>query len=382
MNIGIDITSLIYNRGVSRYTSNLVNALAKYTDANLYLYASTFRGQDQLKVALDKALIGIGEQRAAQIKKQMVIKKYPPKLQKLFWNLLKIKKVRSDLPQIDVFHSWDYMQPPDKDLPIVSTIHDLAILKYPQTAHPDILAAHRKSWQILKEKNAQIIAVSKSTKQDVVKILDFPPYQVSVVYEALPQESWVASTSTSEKTYEAVKNNLKLKRPYILFVGTKEPRKNLPRLIDAWKNLSDDIDLVIVGEKGWDDEIISRYKGLRFVERVTDEELAIIYNEASILAYPSLDEGFGLPILEGFYFSLPVVTSNLSAMKEIAGDAGILVDPFSVASIKEGLIKALTLSSKAKKDLDVQMNARLNQFSWQKTAKQTLAVYKKAIEYA
>ncbi len=373
MNIGIDITSVIYQRGVSRYTSNLVASLAKRKDINLSLYGSSFRQYNEL------------EKFAQRITHNAHLQHYPPKLQQLLWQL-GLNKIKSIMPEVDVFHSWDWIQPPDKDLPLVSTIHDLAILKFPETAHPGILKAHQKSWDILKAREAHIIAISQATRKDVIELLGFKPSHVHTIYEALPTEVVTTTENLSEEKYESIKKRLKLEnKPYIFFVGTREPRKNLMRLIEAWQPLSKDYDLLIAGESGWDETSKNEHRTPhtaqpRYLGRVTDPELAVLYGEASLFCYPSLYEGFGLPILEAFYHGTPVVTSNVSSMPEVAGNAAELVDPMDIKSITKGMRTVLEESKDQQKKRLQQMILRLQLFNWDKVAEQTVEVYKKAFD--
>jgi len=370
MNVGLDITSLIYQRGVSRYTANLVRALDLYTRQNLFLYGSSLRKNFFLKQAADE-LVGSNND-------QTQIQYLPPSLQTIAWRvgLNPIKKI---FPKLDVFHSWDWLQPPDKDLPLVSTIHDLAILKYPETAHPKIVKAHHRSWKILKERKAHIIAVSHATKKDVVKLLDFPSWRIHVIPEALPTEINDVTKLLTEGESDRIKNQLQLSRPYILFVGTREPRKNLKRLIKAWQPLAKDIDLVIAGDEGWDKTSNFKHQHLRFLGRVSEKELNVLYAEAEMFVYPSLYEGFGLPILEAFYHGTPVITSDLSAMIEVAGNAAELVDPLSIKKIRQAIEKISHETKDKQRQRLQRMIIRLQMFSWEKVAKQTVSVYQQAI---
>jgi len=166
-------------------------------------------------------------------------------------------------------------------------------------------------------------------------------------------------------------------------VGTREPRKNLLRLIEAWKPLQSQIELLIAGESGWDTTENVQEVGLRFLGQVSDEELSVLYAEAELFAYPSLYEGFGLPILEAFHHGTPVVTSNNSGMIEVAGNAAELVDPLDVSSITKAIEKILSESNDDQKKRLQRMIIRQQMFSWKKVARETLAVYKKAIaDYA
>ncbi|CAN5287306.1 glycosyltransferase family 1 protein [soil metagenome] len=377
MKVGIDITSIIYGRGVSRYTSNLVSQLALRKDVDLVLFGSSLRQVDVLQKFAKK----INSERVfARNDIPSLFQKYPPSIMDILWNKLKTNKVRSLLPGITVFHSWDWLQPPDKNIALVSTIHDLAILKYPETVHPKILKQHQQSWKRLKENDAEIIAVSQSTKKDCVELLDIPAARVHVIYEALPKEVIQVAEDLSEDHFEKIKKNLKLDKPYLFFVGTREPRKNLIRLIEAWQEMTEDIELIIAGEEGWDGsgEKNNAVKKPRFLGRVSDKELAVLYSEAEVFVYPSLYEGFGLPILEAFYHGVPVVTSNVSALPEVAGNAAELVDPLSVESIKKGIQKVLNEDREAEQKRMQRMIIRLQLFYWRRAADETIRVYRLA----
>lgn len=370
MKIGIDFTSVIYGRGVSRYTINLARELSLNNEVDLTLFGYSLRQKNQL-ISAAKKIPGA---------KTKFIGLPNTAVEKL-WQY-GLKPVTSYLPNIDIFHSWDWLQPPDKNIPIVSTIHDLAILKFPQTAHPKILKAHEESWKKLKENHSHIITVSQATKKDVVRLLGYPSYLVHVVHEAVPQEFIDTADAITEEEEQIIKNQLVLNRPYIFFVGTREPRKNLLRLIEAWQDLALEYDLIIAGSEGWDEtESLEQFKyNPRFLGRVSDKQLSVLYENAEVFAFPSLYEGFGLPILESFHHGTPVVTSNNSGMVEVAGNAAELVDPESVDSIKEGIKKILNENSEEQKKRLQRMIIRLQMFTWKNTARETLAVYKQAIE--
>lgn len=378
MKIGIDITPIIYDRGVSRYTSNLVQALASRSDVELRLYGTSMRQKQRLEQFAQK----VCQFRSGR--HQARIQSYPPKAQEILWNTLGRNSIKKIFPDLEVFHSWDWLQPPDKNMPLVSTIHDLAILKYPETAHPKIKKLHQHSWDVLRQRHAQIITVSQATRRDVIELLKFPAQDVHVVYESLPLESLQVSQQLTEEREEQLKKKLELNKPFILCVGTREPRKNLRRAIEAWWPLRKDIQLVIAGAAGWDSsaELGEKLQSneLRFLGKVTDEELAVLYGEAELLLYPSLYEGFGLPILEAFHFGTPAVTSNTSSMPEIAGNAAVLVDPNSVESIHKGITKILDENQEAQRRRLQQMIIRLQLFNWQRVAEETCKVYRKAIQ--
>ena len=378
MKVGIDFTPALYDRGVSRYTTNLVRSLLEKPAVELTLYGSSLRSHQKLTTRAKKVV------NAAKVanQPQLHFQQYPPKLHRLIWRF-GLNSIQSQLPHLEVFHSWDWLQPPDKKLPLVSTIHDLAMLKYPDVAHPELLKAHQRSWRILKERQAEIIAVSQATKKDIMNFLDIPSFRIHVVPEALPREIRDTNEAMTEQQTEAIKTRLKLDRPYVLFVGTREPRKNLLRLIEAWQPLNDQLDLLIVGAKGWDQTGDVRYHqpNLRFLGKVTDQELKVLYAEAEVFAFPSLDEGFGLPILEAFYHGTPVVTSTANALVEVAGNAAQLVNPESPEDIRGGIQTVLNETADQQRVRLQRMIIRLHMFSWHQTAEQTIEVYRKAIEH-
>ncbi|MBP7768626.1 glycosyltransferase family 4 protein [Candidatus Woesebacteria bacterium] len=375
LKVGIDITSTIYGRGVSRYTSNVVRGLLENKNLRVTLYGASLRQRSELYATAELLKKETGS------KAETVIQAYPPSLYNFLWNKIGYPKLRSVLPNIDVFHSWDWLQPPDTDLPLVSTIHDMAILRYPETAHPKIKAMHEQSWKILKKHNAHIIAVSRATKNDIVQFLGIPEDHVHVIHEALPIEMQQVAEGITEEQEEILVKKMELNRPYILFVGTREPRKNLARLIEAWLPLQDTVDLLIAGEKGWDDteNTFNNTPHLRFLGRVSDQQLSVLYTHAKLFAFPSLYEGFGLPILEAFYHGTPVVTSAISSMPEIAGNAAELVDPLSVLSIRQGIETILNESEAAAQIRTQKMIIRQHMFNWQKVTAETISVYEKAV---
>ena len=374
MKIGLDFTPVLYGRGVSRYTMNLARALIDNPKAELFLYGSSLRRKTELS---QKArALGLPTTKTA-------FQKLPPTLLSKIWRF-NLNPISKQLPEIEVFHSWDWLQPPDKKLPLVSTIHDLSMLKYPDTAHPDLFKAHQKSWQILKDREAEIIAVSQATKKDIINLLGIPSFKIHVIPEALPREIQLINETLSEEQAEQIKQQLKLNRPYLLFVGTREPRKNLIRLIEAWQPLAEDVDLIIAGAKGWDETSQENYASLpnlRFLGQVSDQQLNVLYAEAEALVFPSLDEGFGLPILEAFYHGTPVITAHASALVEVAGNAAELVDPTQVEDIRRGIELILNEDSQAQRQRLQRMIIRSHMFSWHQVAEQTISVYSQAIKH-
>lgn len=377
LSVGIDITAAQYGRGVSRYTTNLVKALVATQAVDVQLYGVSWGNYHQLTALASQLLKP--DKATTPRRTKIAIHQRPIALQQALWSNFNWPPVKRSLPSIDVFHSWDWIQPPDKDLPLVSTVHDLAILHFPESAQPKVVAMHQQAWRKFQSSQAQLIAVSHSTKRDLVEKLQIDPTRITVIYEALPVEIIKTMDAITEDQYVLVKQKLGLNKPFILFVGTREPRKNLSRLVKAWAPLRASVDLLIAGESGWDStQAWTPYVQdgtLRLLGKVSEQELAVLYEETEALVYPCLYEGFGLPILEAFYHGTPVVTSDGSGMKEVAGNAAVLVDPLSIASIQTGIENILNESLSDQKKRLQKMILRLQLFSWPKVAKETLAVY-------
>lgn len=360
MHIGFDISSLPYRTGVSRYTSNLVQAIVgEYDQDNYTLFGSSLR---QGKVFSDFAheLENSPERRFFPI---------PPKVQSIIFNKLHLP-IEMFTGKLDIFHSWDWYTPGTKKSKLITTIHDLSAIKYPQYTHPDIVRHHRQSLAWIKKEAAVIIAVSFATKKDIVEILNIPENKVHVIYEALPNENKIAVT---KKDVQDVAEKFSITKPYFLTVSSQEPRKNVRRSIEAWKSFAKDYQLVVVGRSGYAPQ--PSQAGVIQTGQINDHELAAIYQGASCLLYPSISEGFGLPVLEAFYHQIPVITSNTSSLPEIAGKAAALVNPLEVGSITEGIKEALDHKQKYIKAGTQQ----LLQFNWQKAAKQTHDVYQSVL---
>ncbi|PIU03177.1 hypothetical protein COT44_04765 [Candidatus Shapirobacteria bacterium CG08_land_8_20_14_0_20_39_18] len=364
MKIGIDISQLAYpGTGVATYTENLVNNLLNIDKENEYvLFYSSLRIENKrLKIE--------------NIKHRSNIKnfRFPPIFLELIWNKFHILPIETFTGKLDLFHTSDWLEPPAK-CPKVTTIHDLTVLKYPETFVPrgghDIVANQKRKLDLVKKESKIIIAVSENTKKDIVELLGIPESRIKVIYEAADE---IYNPSTPLKVNK-IKKKYGIEGKYILAVGTREPRKNLARVIEAHSRLtrSNLVTLVIAGKYGWGSEKSNiKDKKLKILGFVLKEDLALLYSGAECFVYPPLYEGFGLPVLEAMASGCPVVTSNVSSLAEIAGKAAILVNPENVEEIVQGIEKAI----KNKEEMTKKGLIRAKEFSWEKTARETLKIY-------
>ncbi len=224
---------------------------------------------------------------------------------------------------------------------------------------------------------SHIIAISRNTKDDLIEYMGIPEDKISVVYNGI------------DRNIFKPRDTKLLDEPYILYVGSERPRKNLGRLFEAFAGLRKefaDLKLVKVGAEGRSGKYRSDTmeqlitlgvaEDVIFVDYVSDEDLACYYSSAMLLAYPSLYEGFGLPPLEAMSCGCPVVASNASSLPEVVGEAGIMVDPHDVDGLAQAMKRVLT-DSKLRDDMVRKGLEQSKRFSWEKAAEQTLEVYKK-----
>lgn len=270
--------------------------------------------------------------------------------------------------------------------PYIITVFDMSPILLPETRwgkREKIYYTHffHRNLKVAKK----IIAISENTKKDLIDLYHLPSDKIKVIYLAAdkrfkPAES-AAAVAEIRKKYE-------LNYPYLLFVGTLEPRKNIPNLIEAFNKIKDKnskLKLLLVGKKGWKFEsIFNLINALKLNERVIyvgyvqDEDIPLLINAAELFVYPSIYEGFGLPPLEAMACGTPVITSDISSLPEVAGDAGIMVDPYNVNELADEIIKVLN-NNKLKEELSRKGQERTKLFSWEKCAKETLEVFEEAI---
>jgi alpha-1,3-rhamnosyl/mannosyltransferase len=251
----------------------------------------------------------------------------------------------------DVLHCPTYRAPLSCPTPVVVTVHDLAVFRYPETFRRWTRRYSRAIVPRVLRAATHVIAVSEFTKGELGTLLGLPAERVTVVPNAVDRVFTPAGEAAAGE--------------YVLAVGTLEPRKNLPRLAEAAARLG--VELRVVGTRGWGRVAVPG--SVRLLGEVPDAELAALYRGARCLAYPSLYEGFGLPVLEAMACGCPVVTSAGGACEEVAGGAAVLVDPLDVASIAAGIERAGDGAAGIE---------RARQFSWEAAAAATAAVYRAA----
>jgi glycosyltransferase involved in cell wall biosynthesis len=295
----------------------------------------------------------------------------------------KLRK-RTQQKSYDVYHETTFFPAAIESVPVVYTLHDISLLKH-RDKHPrerlwffDLFFKRRLRYA------SHILTVSEYVRRELIEELGVPEYAITAVHEA-PDP--IFARQPHNETVRALESH-GWPKEYVLFVGTLEPRKNLSALIRALSMAKTKVPLVLVGWQGWGrSEWRQEINAHGLEERVilagyVDEAaLVSLYNGASVFVYPSLYEGFGLPILEAMACGCPVICSNVSSLPEVAGDAALLIDPQRPEELSHALDKVLT-DSELRRQMVARGLERASEFTWQKTAAGTLDVFARVARHS
>ncbi len=372
MKISIDIRALRATRtGIGRYLVKMLEALAGCDTVNEYiLFYNSLKGQ------MPDDIPAVDNFRTARIR-------MPNKLLNVFWAFTPVPPVESFVGPVHIFHSPNFQLAPARRAASVLTVHDLVFYLHPEMAIPSSVRHYKPRIHHYFKRADMVVADSKATARDIVEHLDFPEDRIEVVYPGT-----ITMEEVSQKQIETMKSRYGIENDYMLFVSCLEPRKNLARLFQAFdrSGLHTQFQLVLAGPGGWHfSELEALWNSLdsrsriRWLDYVPGNDLSALYSGAAFFVYPSLVEGFGLPILEAMSVGCPVLTSNVSSMPEVAGEAALYVDPFDVDSIADGLVR-LASDSTLRHGLSRDGRERVKLFTWDKMAERMLWVYQKAFE--
>ncbi len=321
MNVGVDVTPLALTRaGTARYLRNLLARLP----AEVRVRTLAFGGPGRASVLA----------------------------RELGWYPFVLPRMASH-QGLDVLHCPTYYGPASSRVPVVVTVHDLAVWRHPEAFGRWTRAYVPRAVPRVLRAAARVIAVSEFTRGELVELLGVPEEKIRVVPNAV-EDVFSAEGEAADGEY-------------VLAVGTIEPRKNLPRLAEAARRAGRE--LRAVGAAGWGGV---RLDGVRYLGEVGDEELARLYRGALCVAYPSLYEGFGIPVLEAMACGAPVVTSRGGATEEVAGGAAVLVDPLDPDAIAAGIEEAVA----RREELRALGLERARAFSWDESARRTVEIYR------
>lgn len=367
--IAIDYTAAYeQGAGIGRYVRDLVDTLVIADETYDY----------RLFIA------GIGQKPLPDLAKSNVswrTTRISPKWFARLWHRASLPfPVEAFTGKVDLFHATDFVLPPT--LPqtrTLLTVHDLSFVRVPEAASPSLKAYLDAVVPRSVRRADHVLADSQATKEDLIELYGIQPDKITVLLSGVdPRFKRTSLLLTTRSKYQIGD------RPYILSVGTVQPRKNYGRLIQALARLRADgldLSLVIIGGKGWLTDPIYETLGqtgmgefVRFTGFVDEADLPALYSGAACFAFPSLYEGFGLPILEAMACGVPVVTSNLSSLPEVAGDTALMVDPYDLDALADAL-RRLIEDSALRERLIAGGYERARQFTWTAAADHLRQIY-------
>ena len=364
MRIGIDARLVYYSHaGIGQYILRLVEALARIDISGDQLVLLQSR-KDHTPLDHDRQFSRVSLWTPSHHRLEQVSMRF------------EISRLH-----LDLLHSPDFIPPFWRNCRSVITVHDLAFLLYPHFLTNEAARYYGQIDQAVRHTD-HIIAVSESTRRDTINLLGVPERKITVIYEGANP---IYCPMDKEVARRHVQDMYGLGEPYILFVSTIEPRKNLPGLLQAFRKLRDDYKrpetLVLAGGRGWLSEEVydtidrlNLNEHVRLLGRVPSEHLVYLYNAAQTLVHPSFYEGFGLPPLEAMHCGTPTIVSNVSALPEVVGDAALLVDPNDIDGLTVAMWRVLT-DDQLRASLVEKGLKRAQTFSLERAAQQTLEVY-------
>jgi glycosyltransferase involved in cell wall biosynthesis len=290
---------------------------------------------------------------------------------------------------VDLFHAPHYVLPPLTPCRSVVTIHDCIHLRFPQYLPSRLGYAYaRSSMWIAAHRSSRVMTVSEASKRDILEYFHVPETKIDVIPNAIDERF---GETPAPEDVERVRERYQLNERFVLYAGNIKPHKNIERLIEAFYELREqqgfeDVKLLIIGDE------ISKYaslrrsvhrhklhKHVRFFGFVSDSTLAILYRLASVFVFPSLYEGFGLPPLEAMSSGTPVITSNVSSLPEVVGDAALLIDPYDPHAIADAMRRLLT-DDALREDLREKGRARARHFSWERSIRRVREIYGEVLD--
>ncbi|GEQ18858.1 glycosyltransferase family 4 protein [Clostridium butyricum] len=374
MKINLELQPCLKNKsGIGIYTYELTKLLQINKDIELSGEIFNFLNRNDISKDIEGLIIPI-----------KLCTLFPYGVYRKIWNKIPINYNRLFHSDADIYHFFNFIVPPRINGKVITTIHDMTYILYPETMDKRNLKRITDDIDYSVDRSDKIITVSESSKRDIIRYLNVPEEKIEVVYNGVEYDRFAKSNNSQDKLKVMKKYNLP--QNYILYMGTLEPRKNIESIVRAYsvlkKNYNHEIKLVIAGKKGWlFENIFNLVENLKlqddviFTDYVDEIDKAAIYQMAKLFIFPSIYEGFGIPVLEAMAASVPVITSNVSSLPEVAGDAAILVEPKDVNSIAKNMHKILS-NNDLRDKLICKGHIQAKKFTWEASAEKLYKIYK------
>ena len=371
--------------------------LKEKSGIGIYTYELAKRLQENEEMSLLGNVFHVGNQ--TSVKQELQELKFnkqicplmPYGLYKRIWEYMPIDYHTLFRQKPDITHFFNVIIPPRIEGKVINTIHDLTFYLYPETIGEKHLKFLQENIRRSAQRPDKIITISQSSKDGLIEKLEVDPAKIEIVYPGV--DSSFFQNQLNHIDLQALRSKYQLPDQYILYMGTLEPRKNIERIVDAFAcfkqnntSISADYKLILVGKKGWLYEpIFEKVRGygiekeVIFTGYVEEQDKPYLYQMASLFMFPSLYEGFGMPVLEAMAAGVPVITSNTSSLPEVAGDAAILIDPYDIEGMAMA-IEAVLCNEAMRQELIHRGYNQVKKFNWDDSAQKLYRIYKEIVD--
>jgi len=372
MKVSIELQPCLKNKsGIGIYTYELTKRLQNFNELELEGNIFNFLNRNDI----EKDICGLNM-------KKKICSLFPYGLYKRIWSCIPIKYKFLFGGDSDIYQFFNFIVPPNVPGRVITTIHDLTYILYPDTMDEKNLKILKNNMNLTIKRADYIITVSESSKNDIVKHVGINENKIQVIYPGIDE---VYKKALNTEDISVVKKKYNIDGKYLLYLGTLEPRKNIETIIKAYnclkKSDKEDIKLVLAGKKGWlYDSIFRLVKEFSiqdkviFTDYVDDGDKAALYQGAEIFLFPSLYEGFGMPVIEAMASGVPVITSNSSSLPEAAGKAAIITEPLDHKKISK-TIESILNDNELREKMINEGKKQANKFDWDISAQKLKNIY-------
>lgn len=372
MKVSIELQPCLKSKsGIGIYTYELTKRLQNFRDIEFEGNIFNFFNRNSIEQDIDGINI-----------KKNICSVLPYSIYRTMWNYIPIKYNFLFRQDADIYQFFNFIIPPNISGKAITVIHDLTYILYPSTMEEINRKRLEKNMNNTVRRADYIITVSESSKRDIIKYLNVDEHKIQVVYSGVDE---IYNKQLDINEIDIVKKKYNIEGEYLLYLGTLEPRKNIETIIKAYnlfiKSNKDKIKLVLAGKKGWSYDSIFKLVNefqiedkVIFTDYVDDEDKPALYQGAEVFLFPSLYEGFGIPVVEAMASRTPVITSNSSSLPEVAGEAAIMTDPLDYRKISKSIEVILNDEQLREKMINEGIK-QANKFSWDSSAEKLKNIY-------
>lgn len=372
MKVSIELQPCLKNKsGIGVYTYELTKRLQNFRDIEFEGNIFNFFNRN----FIERDIEGIGINRN-------ICSLFPYGVYRRIWSYVPIKYNFLFKRNADIYQFFNFIVPPNISGKVITAIHDLTYILYPDTMNNANKKRLEKDMKKTINRADYIITISENSRRDIIKYLNVNEDKIEVIYPGVDE---MYKCILSDREIIDVKDKYNIHGKYFLYLGTLEPRKNIETIIKAYnlfnKSNKDNIKLVLAGKKGWlyDNifELVKEFKigdKVIFTDYVEDKDKPVLYQGAEIFLFPSLYEGFGIPVVEAMASRTPVITSNSSSLPEVAGKAAIITEPLDYKKISDS-IRLILNDSKLREEMIAEGIKQADKFNWDKSAEKLKNIY-------